>query len=254
MELKRMRFSIIATGVALAVTCFSVSAAEVRLNGATTVVNRVIDPYKVAVEKATGHTLVVVGNATGRGLVDLATGKCDASLTSEPMDIAVEAADAAGKKVDASKLVMTLVKYDEIVFVVHKNNPVKKLSRAQIRDISTGKIDNWNQVGGRDAPITQFTDAFTGGTRAMIKHIVLEGKEFDPASTAVPSVKVVAEQVAITENGFGGVGKGFVDPTKVNVIDTEKLERPLAFITMGKPTGNVAAVIKAFQEAAKKQP
>ncbi|HSD39499.1 MAG TPA: substrate-binding domain-containing protein [Rhodocyclaceae bacterium] len=249
-----MRFSTVATSVALAVTCLSVSAAEVRLNGATTVVNRVINPYQAEVEKNTRHTLVVVGNATGRGLVDLVSGKCDASMTSEPLEIAAAAADAAGKQVDPSKLVMTLVKTDEIVFVVHKSNPVKTLSWAQVRDIYTGKISNWKEVGGKDAPIALFVDEFTGGTRAMIKKVVLGGKEYDVSATAVPSVKVVAEQVAIKENGFGGVGMGFVDSAKVSVVDTAKLERPLGFITVGKPTGNVAAVIKAFQDAAKKQP
>src|SRR5262245_24049334 len=115
------------TGAALADT--------VKLHGATTVVDVVINPHRSAVQQATGHTLEIVGNATGRGLVDLADGKADASLVSEPLDIAVAAAAAAGKTLDPSKLKLHEIRKDEIVFVVHPSNPVSSLTWEQIRDI-----------------------------------------------------------------------------------------------------------------------
>ncbi len=238
--------------LALGVTMGHAISSEVRLNGATTVVNFVVNPFKLEVEKASGHTLTVVGNATGRGLVDLADGKCDASMVSEPLNIAVEAAAAAGKTVDPAKLVLTVVKTDEIVFVANKANPVKALSWTQIRDIHTGKITNWKAVGGKDAPIVVYSDALTGGTRAMIKHIVMEGQEFGPATKPQAAVKKAAEMVAGDENGIAGVGKGFVDTDKSFIIETKKLERPLGFITMGNPTGATASVIAAFIAAARK--
>lgn len=240
------------TAVALCLSMFPAFASDVRLNGATTVVNFVVTPLKAEVEKSTGHTLVVVGNATGRGLVDLVDGKCDAAMVSEPLYIAVEAAAVAGRSVDPLKLVLSLVKTDEIVFVVNKANSVTKLSWAQIRDIHTGKISNWKDVGGKDAPIVVYSDALTGGTRAMIKHIVMDGLEFGPATRPQAAVKKAAEMVAADEHGIAGVGKGFVDADKMLVVDSKKLERPLGFITQGKPTGNTAAVISAFQTAARK--
>jgi len=238
--------------VLLAAALYPVAAQEIRLDGATTTIDRVITPYKAAVEKATGFKLVVVGNNTGRGLVDLVEKKCDASLASEPIEIAVAAAKAAGTVVDPAKLKMSVVKYDEIVFIVHKSNPVKKLTWQQIKDIHTGKIANWKDVGGKNAPITVYSDAPTGGTRAMIKSIVLEGQEYGPAVQAQSAVKKVNEMVANDENGFGGLGLGFVDTDLVTIVETKKIERPLGFLTFGEPTGNVAKVIKAFQDAAKK--
>lgn len=241
-----------AIALALGVTTGHAFSNEVRLNGATTVVNFVVTPFKAEVEKVTGHSLTIVGNATGRGLVDLVDGKCDASMVSEPLNIAVEAAAAAGKTVDPGKLVLTVVKTDEIVFVVNKANPVKKLSWAQIRDIHTGKIANWKDVGGKEAPIVVYSDALTGGTRAMIKHIVMEGQEFGPATKPQAAVKKAAEMVASDENGIAGVGKGFVDADKTVIVESRKLERPLGFITLGNPTGDTASVISAFIAAARK--
>src|SRR5262245_40737208 len=108
-------------------------ADTVRLAGATTVLNVVVNPNRAEVEKSTGHTLEINGNATGRGLVDLSDGKADAAMVSEPMDIALAAAEVAGKKLDGTRLQMHEIRKDEIVFIVHANNPVKKLTLAQLR-------------------------------------------------------------------------------------------------------------------------
>jgi phosphate transport system substrate-binding protein len=183
--------------------------------------------------------------------VALAAGECDAALTSEPLDIALSAAKVAGKDLSAADYQIHTVKEDAIVFIVHPSNPVKKLTHAQIKDIHTGKITNWKEVGGADAPIAVFTDAVTGGTRAMIKKVVLQGEEYGPACRALESVRLVNSSVGDLKNGFGGLGAGFAD-AKVRVIETEKVLRPLGFITKGAPSADVAKVIAAFKtEAAK---
>lgn len=223
-----------------------VQAAMVRLHGATTVIDRVINPHRYAVEKATGHTLDVVGNATGKGLVDLAAGRCDAALVSEPMEIALKAAAAAGKPPDSAKLQFHPIANDLIVFVVHPSNPVKSLTWEQLRDIHTGKIRNWKEVGGSDAPINVYSDTLTGGTRAMIKATVLEGREYDAKVQPQVNVKKVAEMVAMDPNGIGGVGKGFVGG-KTRIVETKALERPLAMVTIGEPSPAVKVVIDAYR-------
>ena len=102
----------------------AVLADTVTLYGATTVVDAVINPHRNAVQQATGHTLEIVGNATGRGLLDLSECKADASLVSEPLDIAIAAAAVAGRTIDLAKLKMREVQKAEIVFVVHPSNQV----------------------------------------------------------------------------------------------------------------------------------
>jgi phosphate transport system substrate-binding protein len=226
-------------------------ADTVKLHGATTVVNVVVNPHRAAVEKSTGHTLEIVGNATGRGLVDLSEGKADASMVSEPLDIAVAAAEAAGKQIDPKTLQLHEVRKDEIVFVVHPANPVTKLTWEQLSDIHTGKITNWKQVGGKDQPIIVYSDALTGGTRAMVKKVVMGGADYAASVKALTAVARVAEVVAKEENAIGGIGKGFVDSTKLKIVDTQKVERPLGFITIGAPSAKVQQVIEAFKTASK---
>ncbi|MCV2438655.1 substrate-binding domain-containing protein [Paucibacter sp. DJ2R-2] len=228
-------------------------ADTVKMTGATTVLNVVISPAKPAVEKSTGHTLAIIGSGTGKGLADLVEGASDIAMVSEPMEIAIEAAAAAGKKVDPKTIQFFELKKDEIVFVVHPSNPVGKLTWEQIRDIHTGKITNWKGVGGKDLPIVVYSDAITGGTRAMVKKIVMGGVEYGSTVKAQTSVKRAAEMVGADEAGITGVGKGFVDLSKNKTLDTKKLERPLALATMGAPKPPAKAVIDAFIKEAKSQ-
>ena len=78
-----------------------------------------------------------------------------------------------GRRSTPARVKFFELRKDEIVFVVHPNNPVSKLSWEQIRDMHLGKIKNWKEVGGRDQAIVVYSDSTTGGTRAMIRKLVL---------------------------------------------------------------------------------
>jgi phosphate transport system substrate-binding protein len=234
---------------------FSASAAlaapEVRINGATTTVNAVINPLKGAVEAATGCTLKVVGTNTGKGLVALTSGQCDVALTSEPLDVSMAAAKFAGATLNAADFQLHPVKEDYGVFVVHPSNPVGKLSKAQVKDILAGRITNWKEVGGADLPIIVFTDPVGAGTRTLVQFRVLEGEDYGPKTQAIENIRLVAGRIAELKGGFGFVGATFVD-AKVKVIDTDRITRPLGFITRGAPTPEVQKVIEAYKAAAAK--
>jgi phosphate transport system substrate-binding protein len=48
---------------------------------------------------------------------------------------------------------MTPVAWDALVVMVHKDNPVSDISLAQVKNLYEGKITNWQQLGGADAPV-----------------------------------------------------------------------------------------------------
>jgi len=231
----------------------AVCAETVRLHGAASTVDSLITPHKAAVEKKTGHTLSVVKSNAGKGLIDLVDGKCDASLASASLEAIVKAAKAAGKEVDASKLVLSVAASDEVVFVVHPKNPVTKLTWEQLKDIHTGKITNWKEVGGTDAAIIVFTDAAASATRGLIKQVVMGNQEYSAKAHALDFVAKVNDMVAAHETAIGGLGKGFVKPGQVTIVESKKVERPLGFITIGQPAGAVKQVIEAFRAEANKK-
>jgi phosphate transport system substrate-binding protein len=228
-------------------------SAEIKLFGAASTADRLIMPNKAAVEKKTGVALVVAPSNAAKGLVDLVDGKCDAALSAASLETTVQAAKTLGRDIDASKLTITVVASDEIVFIVHPSNKVTRLTWEQLRDIHTGKIRNWKEVGGKDSVIIVFTDAASSATRGLIKQSVMGGKEYSPEAKALDAVKKVNDMVAVTPDGIGGLGKGFVTPGEVKIIESKKVERPLGFITIGQPRGDMKKVIEAFRAEANKK-
>ncbi len=52
-----------------------------------------------------------------------------------------------------AELVITPIAKEGFVFIVKKDNPIESLTQQQLRDIFSGKITNWNEVGGSDGEI-----------------------------------------------------------------------------------------------------
>jgi phosphate transport system substrate-binding protein len=226
-------------------------ADEVKISGASTV-NAFITPMVGGVEKDSGHKLNINPTNTGKGIVDLMNGSVDMAMTSEPIDIALAAAKAAGAEVKASDVKIHQIAEQEIVFGVHPSNTVGKLTWAQIRDIHVGKIKNWKEVGGPDKAIVVYSDAKTGGTRAMVKKVVLKGEEYGADVKDQANVKTACEMVAGDPAGFTGAGISFAQDAKLKLVETTKLMRPLGFLTKGEPNAKAARVISSFKSAAKK--
>jgi len=66
-------------------------------------------------------------------------------------------------------LVITPVAKEGFVFIVHKDNPVESLTQKQLRDIYSGKITNWKEVGGNDEKITGYQrNTDSGSQTAMV--------------------------------------------------------------------------------------
>ena len=228
------------------------AAENVKLSGAASVVDSLVEPHKNAVEKATGYQLIVDKSNAGKGLINLINGKCDAAMTSASLEATTQAAKAGGLDRALPELQVHVIKKSEVVFIVHPTNSVKSLSWEQIRDIHTGLIANWREVGGKGLPITVYTDAEASATRGLIKQVVMGGSEYAATVKAVDFVKQVNDRVAQDESAIGGLGLGFVEPGKVSVIATNKVERPLGFITIGTPSKKVRKVIDAFRDESAK--
>jgi phosphate transport system substrate-binding protein len=64
---------------------------------------------------------------------------------------------------------------DAFVFVVNAENKINGLSQDQVHGIYTGKITNWNEVGGEDKAIHARTrDRNSGSEELMKKHVLRE--------------------------------------------------------------------------------
>jgi phosphate transport system substrate-binding protein len=119
---------------------------------------------------------------------------------------------------------------DGIAIIVHKDNGVNDLTKEQIKDIYTGKITNWSEVGGKDAPITVIIREAGSGTRSAVADIIGLEKKDDDSSKIVSSANefnstgAVQTQVSENANSIGYISFSDVDDSKVKALKYEGVE------------------------------
>lgn len=99
------------------------------------------------------------------------------------------------------------------VFIVNKDVSVENLTKQQYIDILTGKIQNWQQVGGKDQKITLIHRAKSSGSRATIAKIVLNNANFTDDAVVQDSNGAVRSAIATTPGAIGYVDAAYVDST-----------------------------------------
>ena len=68
------------------------------------------------------------------------------------------------------ELELVPIGYECFVFIVNKNNSIESLTIEQIKDIYTGRVTNWSEVGGDDAPILALQrEEGSGSQTSMLK-------------------------------------------------------------------------------------
>lgn len=107
-----------------------------------------------------------------------------------------------------AELEVTPVALDGFVFITHKENPVDSLTVQQIRDIYTGKITNWKEVGGRNEKIRAFQRTENSGSQTAMEELVMQGEPMAEAPIAYVPVEMgeLVEAVAEYENESAAIG------------------------------------------------
>jgi phosphate transport system substrate-binding protein len=111
-------------------------------------------------------------------------------------------ADDAGVKLN-----FVPVAKEGFVFVVNKNNPVDSLTSAQIRDIYSGKITNWKEVGGNDEKIIPYQRNKDSGSQNYMTEF-MEGYDLmDPPKTFVlGTMSALMDGIAVYDNAANAIG------------------------------------------------
>jgi len=197
---------------------------------------------KVSIEVQGGGSSVGIKSAI-QGIVDIGTSSRE--LTEDE-----------SKQLSSKGWQEVKIAEDGIAVIVHKSNPVSNLTIDLIRDIFSGKIKNWKEVGGKDAKIVVVTREEGSGTRGAFEEIVM-GKSTKITDSAIvqPSTGAVKTTVSQDENAIGFISIGVLDntvkgikvdgvePTEKNVkLGKYKIKRPFLFLLSKNPS----KVTKAF--------
>ena len=230
------------------ILCYSAASAvaqnEIRIDGSTTV-GPIVDAFVGAFNaKEPDLKFSVKKTGSGDGATALIEGRCEIATMSRFMKL-----DEYQKAVQAGKMpVPFTIALDSVCMIVHPSNPVRSLSKEQVKKIYTGEFTNWNQLGGPNLPIIAISRDTSSGTYEVFHELVLDKEKTGSQIEFANSNPAIFERVSTTQGMIGYVGLGFVTkgveavryegvmPSKATVVNgTYKLSRPLFIFTDGYP-------------------
>lgn len=188
------------------------------LNKVTVVGSTALQPLTEAVSKEyrTGHpqtSITVQGGGSGTGLSQVQAGAVNIGAA----DIFAEQKDG----IDTHRLRDHVVAVSGIVPIVNRDLRIRNLSLNQLRQIYTGAITNWRQVGGPNCPITVINRAAGSGTRLAFEQVVLRGRPPRNAQEQ-DSNGTVKEIVASTPGAISYISAAYlnqqVQPLTINGV------------------------------------
>lgn len=148
----------------------------------------------------------VTGGGSGVGIAALINGTTDIAASSRP--IKTSEVDKLKARFATTGHSFAIAR-DGLSVYLNVANPVKELTLAQLRDIYTGKVTNWKQLGGNDATIILYSRENSSGTYQYFKDNVLMGKDYAPRTQTLQGTAAVVNAVAKDANGIGYGGAAY---------------------------------------------
>lgn len=128
------------------------------------------------------------------------------------------------KEEEKASLQETVIAYDGIVVVTHPSNHVKNLTIAQVKDIFTGKITNWKEVGGDDMEIVVVSREDGSGSRDAFQEIVgYSSGELVRNSIIASGNGNIKTTVATNKHAVGFISFEYIDES-INTVNINGVE------------------------------
>ena len=191
-----------------------------------------------------GIKIDVQGGGSAAGILATKSGTTDIGMSSRSL---------AG---DETSLWSVEIARDGLAIVINPDNPIVNLTLEQVRDIYSGKTNNWSFLGGKKSEIHVFTREDGSGTRSSFESLVMGKTEIMAGALVENSNGAIRQLVADDPAAIGFISLGLVDKTvkalelngitatREHVIDgTYNLSRPFLFLTLQEPTGLVKEFI-----------
>ncbi|HMZ50855.1 MAG TPA: PstS family phosphate ABC transporter substrate-binding protein [Candidatus Sumerlaeota bacterium] len=159
----------------------------------------------------------VTGGGSGRGIADITEGLVEIAQASRKIK-PEEIKKAQDNGYDPQEHVAAL---DAIAVAVHKDNPMKEVSLAQLRAIYTGAVKKWNEIDPSlpATDIVPYSREANCGTYDFFKERVLQKADFAKNTSYLAATAAIVNTVASDKNaiGFGGVAY-FVHDKNIRVL------------------------------------
>lgn len=186
---------------------------------------RLIEEYK---KEHPGITFDTEFKGTSYGLGALMVDRCDIAAASR--DLTTNEMELARDR-DISFNSYVIGSYG-VAVIANNGNTIANLTQDQVRDVFTGVIQNWKEIGGADAPIHLYIRDAISGTHLGFQELAMEKKPYALRLKTFTNYTGIIQAVAKDPHGIGYSG---IDELKNAGVKT---------VSIGEAMPTVAAVNK----------
>jgi phosphate transport system substrate-binding protein len=251
-------------------------SAYIQNKGSDTIVNLALAWAEAYQNVKPDVSISVTGGGSGTGIAALINGTVDIANASRQIS-SDEMKQAQAKGI---KPVEFIIAHDAIAVIVNPENPISQLTLQQISDIYSGKIDNWQTVGGDNRPIVRLSRETNSGTHVyFLDNVIRLGDKnnktlFSMDTLLLPSSEGIIAELRDNPNAIGYDGLGYVPHDgSVKVIGVAEqanspyvfpsvetvnnksypIARDLYMYTVGEPKGEVKVYLDWVMNSSQSQ-
>ena len=163
------------------------------------------------------------------------------SISQEIADIGMSSKELTAEEMKGLEVVE--IGKEGIVIGVSNSNPINDLSTEELRQIFSGEITNWKELGGLDEEIHVVTREEGSGTRSAFESIVMGDSDIRNDATVQSSTESVKQTVSTDSSAIGYMSLAHmsnevkpltineVEPSEENIVnELYELQRPFLFL------------------------
>jgi phosphate transport system substrate-binding protein len=233
------------TFVILATAQTSNAAEELKISGGVSAVTNIFSKIQQPFEAKTGIKLIWThkdpnGHGGDQTFIDVDKGVAEAGATGSTWPDWLGLMKDKGYNAEhVSDMKYRVIGKDIIQFYTYSGGP-RRLTEANIKDLLTGRVKNWKEVGGEDKPVLVVVSGKQpAAEKFLVQHLlektpVVATKQVDPQEIAE-----YVKKLGVTPGAFGF---GPVDLKKAgaNAPAQPSIGRPITMIWRGTPSKNLS--------------
>ncbi len=186
--------------------CSERSNSTITIKGSTTV-HPILDRVSAEYMKKKKVNIVQLSKGSSTGIRELIDGQCDIATSSSKISPSL-IQEAESKKINLKEFIFA---YDLMIPIIHPTNPVQNLSIDQLRDIFTGSIENWKEVGGKAEKVLVVNRNMSSGTRKVWEENVIKSENAPKEHVVLQSNSEVLAYVTKNPSAIGYISIGYVN-------------------------------------------
>lgn len=220
-----------------------VNAEEIIISAGSGPLDSVVYPVKNAFEKESKIELHILFGSASLSFKQLLRGVSEAGIIGTTFEEGLKLMQKESVTIEKpEELKPVVIGKAKVRAVVNSTNKVSKLSREQLKDIFTGKITNWKDVGGDNMPIMVIVSTLNPATVGTFKKIINNNEEFAKDILHLGHFNEIRDalQVNVEAISFGTsalLGEG------VKELETPDVSRAITLITRGEPKPKIQKFI-----------